>query len=246
LQLYALEVRKGFGFGIEGPASLGVMPQTSLLSWGADLRVALLEGLRHGAWRYLPDTSVGVAVRETTGLGELSLGTFAVDVRISEPFLAGGYALTPWLGYQWVTIHADSTLVDLTPAVNAAGVCGYAGANVPGNAGSTEALGAVPASGAPPGTLDGSPLCAAGSGADYRNSVAFDATDIRRHRALVGVSYRRELLKLGAQFVADLVRPDAAQSDAGVATALRCDQGGESCHPSARQWTISLGVGASF
>jgi hypothetical protein len=246
LQLYALELRKGLGFGIEAAVSLGVMPEMSLLSWGAELRVALLEGMRHGFWRYLPDTSVGVALQRATGLGELALGTLAIDARVSHPFVVAGYALTPWLGYQWVRIDADSSLVDLTPGVSAASECGYAGSNVPGNAGTPDAAGAMAASGAPAGTLDGSPLCNAGSGSDYANSVSFGDAEVQRHRALVGVSYRRELLKLGAQFVTDLVRPDAAQSDAGVARALRCEQSGDNCRPSPRQWTIAIELGASF
>jgi hypothetical protein len=246
LQLYALELRKGLGFGVEAAASIGVMPEMSLLSWGAELRVALLEGMRYGFWRYLPDTSVGVALQRATGLGELALGTLAVDARLSHPFIVAGYALTPWLGYQWVRIDADSALVDLTPAVSAAGECGYAGNNVPGTAGSPEVAGAVAAGGAPAGVLDGSPLCTAGSGADYANSVSFGDAEVQRHRALVGVTYRRELLKLGAQLITDLVRPDAAQSDAGVAQALRCDQSGADCRRSPRQWTVVLELGASF
>jgi hypothetical protein len=246
LQLYSLELRKGLGFGIEVAGTFGVMPETSLLSWGAELRVALLEGLRYGLWRYLPDTSVGVALQRATGLGELSLGTLAVDARVSHPFVVEGSVLTPWLGYQWVRIDADSQLVDLTPGVSASSECGYAGPNTPGNAASAEAAGAVAASGAPAGTLDGSPLCTSGSGADYANSVAFGEAEVQRHRALFGASYRRELLKLGAQFVTDLVRPDAAQSDAGVARALRCEQSGANCRPSPRQWTLVLELGASF
>jgi hypothetical protein len=246
LQMYALEVRKGLGFGLEVAGTFGVMPETSLLSWGVEARLALLEGMRYGFWRYLPDTSVGVALQRATGLGELSLGTLAVDARVSHPFVTDGFVLTPWVGYQWVRIDADSALVDLTPGVSAASECGYVGANTPGNAASAEAAGAVAASGAPPGTFDGSPLCATGSGSDYANSVSFGEAEVQRHRALFGVSYRRELLKVGAQFVTDLVRPDAAQSDANVAQALRCDQSGDNCRPSPRQWTIVLELGASF
>jgi hypothetical protein len=246
LQLYALELRKGFGFGLEAAASLGVMPHTSLLSWGGDLRVALLEGMRHGLWRYLPDTSLGASLRQATGLGELSLGTFALDARFSHPLASpAGFIVTPWLGYQWVRIDADSQQVDLTPGVGALESCGYAGSNVPGSPEAPEAEGAAPVSGAPTGTLDGSPLCR-GAGTDLANSVSFGEAAVQRHRVLVGASYRSEFLKLGAQVVTDLVRPDAAQTDAGIARALRCDAGGGNCRPSPRQWTVVLGVGASF
>jgi hypothetical protein len=246
LQLYALELRKGFGFGIEAAASLGVMPHTSVLSWGADLRVALLEGMRHGAWRYLPDTSIGASVRQATGLGELALGTLALDGRLSHPLSSpAGFVVTPWVGFQWVRIAADSSLVDLTPSVGALEACGYAGNDVPGSVGSPEAEGAVPASGAPAGALDGSPLCR-GDGTDLRSSVSFGEATIQRQRVLVGATYQREPLRAGAQVVTDLFRPDAVQSDAGVSRALRCDANGESCRPSPRQWTLVLELGVSF
>ena len=247
LQLYALELRKGFGFGVEAAASLGVMPETSVLSWGADVRVALLEGLRHGAFRYLPDTSVGASLRHATGLGELSLSTLALDARLSHPFVfRSGFIVTPWLGYQWLRISADSELVDLTPGVSALGDCGYVGSNSPGSAGTPETEGAVPASAAPAGTLDGAPLCSSGSGADFASSAAFGEVTVLRHRAVLGASYRQELLNVGAQLVTDLLSPDDAQSDEDVARALRCDSSGQSCRAAPRQWSLTLQLGASF
>jgi len=246
LQLYAVELRKGFGFGIEAAASLGVMPETSLLAWGADVRVALLEGLHHGAFRYLPDTSVGASLRHGTGLGELSLSTLALDARLSHPFaFSSGFIVTPWLGYQWVRISADSELVDLTPGVNALRECGYVGTNSPGSAGTPETQGAVPASAAPVGTLDGAPLCT-GSGADFASSAAFGDVTVIRHRAVLGASYRQELLNVGAQLVTDLLSPDDAQSDEDVARALRCDSSGQGCRAAPRQWSLTLQLGASF
>jgi hypothetical protein len=246
LQLYTLELRKGFGFGIEAAASLGAMPHTSLLAWGAELRVALLEGMHYGLWRYLPDTSLGLVWREATGLDDLALGTLALDARFSHPFAAvSGFSITPWLGYQWVRIDGRSELVDLTPRVGALETCGYAGNAVPGSPGSAEVEGTLPASGAPAGALDGSPLCRA-SGADLANSASFGDVAVHRHRVLAGVSYRREPLRVAAQLETDLLRPDAAQSDAAVSRALRCDAGGASCQPSPRQWTLVFEVGASF
>jgi hypothetical protein len=245
LQLYSLQVRKGFGFGIEAAGSVGVMPETSLVSFGADVRVALLEGMRHGVWRYLPDTSLGLGVREATGLGELALGTLAFDARISRPLAApGGYIITPWLGYQWLSIDARSSLVDLTPGVDALAACGFAGTNVPGS----DRAEAAPASGAGPDVFDGAPLCrnGAASGSDFANTVSFGDTEVQRHRVLLGVSYRQELLLVGLELIGDLVRPDAAQGDAAVAALLRCDASGGDCRPSPRQWTLALQLGAAF
>jgi hypothetical protein len=246
LQLYSLELRKGFGFGIEAAGNLGVMPHTSLLSWGAELRVAVLEGMRSGIFRYLPDTSLGAAFREATGLGDLALRTLAFDARVSRPLVgASGFVITPWLGYQWLRIDADSELVDLTPGVDALAECGFVGNNTQGipDAISSEV---GPASGATAGVYDGSPLCQAGSGADFQNDVSFGEASVQRQRVLLGVSYRQEFLNLGAQLVTDLVRPDAAQTDAGVAALLRCDARGEGCRATARQWTFVLELGAAF
>ena len=77
---------------------------------------ALLEGLRQGAWRYLPDTSLGVGLRQAAGMSDLDLGVLALDARVSEPFVgANGFILTPWVGYQFMRIDATSSWVDLTP-----------------------------------------------------------------------------------------------------------------------------------
>lgn len=240
LQLYSLEVRKGLGFGVELAGSVGVMPHASLVSWGADLRVALLEGMRHGAWRYLPDTSVGVGLREVTGLGDLELGTLALDGRLSRPLVgSSGYVLTPWIGYQWVRISGEAAPVDLTPQVDAFGECDYTGRNVPGVTGSA-------ASGAPAGVFDGSPVCSSGSGADFANVADFGAANVARHRLLLGVGYRRDLLKLGAEVLTDIVPPADAQSDDETEAALRCDGAAASCTSAPRQWTVVLRVGAAF
>jgi hypothetical protein len=243
LQLYSLEVRKGFGFGVEAAGSLGIMPNTSLVAWGADLRVALLEGLRHGAWRFLPDTSLGVGVRRTTGLADLGLGVLALDARVSEPLVgASGFIVTPWLGYQFTRIDAESAWVDLSPGRDAIAECGYVGPNVPGAPGSG-ANGATPAAGA---AFDGAPVCRDGSAADFANGVSFGEADVLRHRVLLGLSYRKELLRLGAELITDLVPPDDAQSSSAVAAALRCDNSGSECRSVSRQWTLGLQVGAAF
>jgi hypothetical protein len=252
LQLYSLEVRKGFGFGVEAAGSLGIMPNTSLVAWGADLRVAPLEGLRHGAWRFLPDASLGVGLRRATGMSDLDLGVLALDARISEPLVGpSGFIVTPWLGYQFTRTDAESSWVDLTPARDALAECGYVGPNVPGTpqvSGSELAGGGEGGSAVPPAAaaFDGRPVCRNGSASDFANGVSFGEADVLRHRVLVGLSYRRELLRLGAELITDLVHPDDAQSSTGVATALRCDSSASECRSSPRQWTLVLQVGAAF
>jgi hypothetical protein len=250
LQLYSVEVRKGFGFGVEAAGSLGIMPNTSLVAWGADLRVAPLEGLRHGAWRFLPDASLGVGLRRATGMSDLNLGVLALDARISEPLVGpSGFIVTPWLGYQFTRTDAESSWVDLTPGRDALAECGYLGPNVAGAPQSVGSEAAIDSGDALPtgaGAFDGKPVCRNGSAADFANGASFGEADVLRHRVLLGLSYRRELLRLGAELITDLVPADAAQSNPGVTTALRCDHSASDCHSSPRQWTLVLQVGAAF
>jgi hypothetical protein len=240
LQLYSLTVQKGLGLGIEASGSIGILPHTSAVAFGGDLRVALLEGMRHGGFRYLPDVSIGVGLRQVTGLAELWLRTLALEARLSRQLVApSGFIITPWLGYQWLKIDADSGLVDLTPSTDPVASCGFLGTNAPGMPGESEA--------AETAALDGSPRCAAPAGAvDYGSSVSFGEAEVFRHRVLLGLSYRQEVLKVGAELITDLVRPDAAQTDDAVAQALRCDAQGEGCEPSPRQWTLVVQLGAAF
>ena len=246
LQLYSLEVRKGLGLGIEAAGSVGIMPNTSIVALGGELRVALLEGMRHGSFRYLPDVSLGASLRQATGLGELSLRTLALEGRLSRGLVVpSGFILTPWLGYQWLHIHADSSLVDLTPSVDPLAACGFVGTNVPGMP-STEGDDTANTS-SEASVFDGALRCQPGGDAsDYANSVTFGEANVARHRVLVGLGYRREMLKIGAELITDLVSPDAAQKSESVERALRCDADGESCRASPRQWTLVMQVGAAF
>jgi len=248
LQLYSFEVRKGLGLGIEAAGNIGIMPHTSLVAIGGDLRIALLEGMRHGAFRYLPDTSVGVGLRQATGLQELSLRTLALEARLSRPVVVpSGFIITPWLGYQWLRIDGDSTLVDLTPSSDPLAACGFVGTNVPGMPGAPGSEPpAAPTTGAPASVFDGALRCQGSGGLDYASSVSFGEAEIMRHRVLLGLSYRQEMLKVGAELITDLIRPDAAQPDDAVSEALRCDADGEACEPSPRQWTLVMQVGAAF
>jgi hypothetical protein len=120
LMLYSFEARKGLGFGVEVAGNIGLMPETSLVSWGADVSLSVLEGFRRGVLGYLPDVSLGAAVREVSGLGLMELSTLALEARLSKPLvIAGRHVLTPWLGYQYGFIMAESGYVDFTPARDA-------------------------------------------------------------------------------------------------------------------------------
>lgn len=206
VQDYSLKFRKGFGFGLEMTAVVGFMPQTSILSGGADVRMSLLEGFRTGVGGVLPDVAVGAGVRTITGTQELQLTVMGLDGQISKPFpIASSSVLTPWLGYQYLFIWGDSGLIDLTPATNAIQACNYSGSNVPGNPDPTKTT----ASGQH--IYDGSPVCRGGQANDFNNNTVFESVRLRRHRLLAGLNYRYEMLMVGGQFIMDLVPPADAQ-----------------------------------
>jgi hypothetical protein len=216
LQLYSVKFRKGFGFGLEVTGAVGFMPQTSIISGGADVRMSLLEGFRTGIPGVLPDIAVGAGVRTITGTPQFQLTVMGLDGQISKPFaIADSSQLTPWLGYQYLFIYADSGLIDLTPGTDAVGYCNYQGNGVPPT--TKEVL---DTDNNPVGVYDGSPVCAGGQPYDFNNNVVFDPARLRRHRLLAGLNYRYEMVMVGGQFIMDLVPPADAQPNADDKKAL--------------------------
>jgi hypothetical protein len=225
LQLYSLQFRKSFGFGLEVAGIVGFMPKTSIVSGGADVRFSLLEGFRKGIGGVLPDVAVGAGVRTITGTPQIQLTVASLDAVVSKPLpLQDAMVLTPYLGYQYLWIFGDSGLVDLTPGTDALRYCNYAGQDVPGV-------------GADARTHTGKPVCNGGSPLDFNNNVVFKPARLERHRLLFGLNYRYEVLMLGGQFLIDAVPPADAQNDDADAKILE----GES-----RQYTLSFQLGAMF
>ncbi len=147
------------------------------------------------------------------------------DVQISKPLaIASSSVLTPWVGYQHLWIFGNSGLVDLTPATDALGYCGYAGQDVPGTPGAS--------------ANDGQPICRGGSPLDFNNNVVFDQVRIDRDRLMFGMNYRYEMVSFGAQFITDMLAPANAQkSGSAQAKALV---------GTPRQWTTVLSLGVEF
>jgi hypothetical protein len=204
IQAYSLRIRKGFGFGLEAGTQVGWVPSTTILTGGADLRMALLEGFRTGVAGILPDVSVGAGVRTITGTEQLQLTTVGLDVQLSKPLpIAGQMVLSPWIGYQYLWIFGDSGLIDTTPGTDAVGYCQTKGPNVPGNGDPTK-----------PGVYDGQPVCAKnGSPIDFNNNVVFSpAARLERQRIMFGLDYRFEMVSFGAEFITDLIAPADAQA----------------------------------
>jgi hypothetical protein len=215
LQIYAIKARKGLPFGFEVAGSIGTISNTSLWVGGGDLRWSLMEGFRTGALGLLPDVSLGGGVRTLTGTQKFYLTTVAFDVKLSKPIaLQDSAQLIPELGYQRVVIFGDSGVIDSTPNVDAAQQCGLDGAD----------------------PVTGAPRCrnklpnGADNSSDFANSFTFQKVRVHRHRGLVGLNYRYELIWLGGQVAFDLTEPkDENPFLVG-----------------SRQWTLSLEAGVHF
>jgi hypothetical protein len=217
--VYTLKARKGLPFGFELDGALGYVSNTSLWTIGADLRWALLEGFRTGPMGYFPDIAIGTGVRTITGSSKMYLTTVGIDVAASKPFtLADEAVLTPYIGYQQLFIYGNSAVLDATPGVDAIQQCGYTGPQASGAPNCNNKV----ATGTPGQTVP--------NDGDFNNNITFDPVRIQRNRAFLGVTYRYELLYLGAQFLFDLTSPNSIDADLSAT----------------RQWTMSLEGGVFF
>jgi hypothetical protein len=215
LALYSIKARKGLPLGFEIAAALGFMSNTTMWVTGADLRWSLLEGFRTGLPGYVPDVSFGAGVRTVTGTSKFLLTTVGIDAQISKPIaIANSAVLTPYLGYQRLLVYGDSTVVDTTPNVDALQQCGYQGTNA----------------------TTGAPVCAnklsngADNNGDFNNNVTFDKVRTQRHRGIIGLNYRYEILYLAGQMLFDITPPSA--ENPGLSDT--------------RQWQMSLEGGVFF
>ena len=231
MALYQLKIRKGFPFGIELTGNFGYLAQSSIYTLGADVRWSLFEGFRTGIPAIFPELSVGGSVRTITGTDQFQLTVASADGQISKPIpIAGSVVLTPWVGYQFMRIFGDSGLIDLTPNTDAVNYCGFQGTQTPYT---TQKGG--PAAGKAP---DGQPICKTpGTSADFNNTVVFNSVRLNRHRIVAGLQLRVQMIKLGGQFMYDLVDP---------ADANKPDSGPNLYKDVKRQMTMAVDLGAVF
>lgn len=217
IQVYTLKARKGLPLGFELTGALGYVGNTSLWVGGADIRWSLLEGFRApNLLGYVPDVSVGGGVRTLTGSAKVFLTTVGIDVQVSKPFtLADSAVLTPYVGYQRLIIFGNSTVVDTTPNVDALARCGYRGTR----------------------SDNGQPICANNipgtntpDSGDFNNNVTFAGFRTYRHRGIVGLNYRYEILYLAGQMIFDITSPSDEDPQ---------------LNPT-RQYTMSLEAGVFF
>jgi hypothetical protein len=241
LQLYTLKITKGLPFGFELTGAFGYLAQSSIYTIGADVRWSLFEGFRTGVPAFFPELAVGGGVRTITGTDQFQLTVASADGELSKPIpIAGTVVLTPWLGYQYLRIFGDSNLIDLTPNTDATNYCGFTGPNTPANPDPTKnnSLNGQP-------TFDGQPACKGGTSADFNNTVVFNQARLNRHRILAGLELRVQMIKIGGQFMYDVVDPGNATSiDAATLAAVYHNQ-----NPYAdvkRQMTLAFDVGAVF
>ncbi len=231
IQVYSANLRKGFGFGLELGANAGIVPETSLMTIGADLRMALLEGFRTGVAGYLPDVAVGGGVRTVPGSSEFDLTIASADVEISKPFtLAGSSVLTPWVGLQQLWIFGDSSVIDLTPGTDPLSQCNYVGDHLPGTTDPND----------PNATSanTGQPYCTGGgTDTDFNNNAVFRDVRTERRRIVIGLSLQHETAFISGVVMTDLGKPADAQSSAR-------DKQDLSGMPS--QWTFAGEIGLSF
>jgi hypothetical protein len=192
LQVYAIKARKGLPLGFEVAGSFGYVSNTSLWTWGGDVRWSMLEGFRTGALGLLPDISVGGGIRTVTGTSRFYLTTLGIDVRASKPIaLADSAQLIPSIGFQRLIIFGDSNVVDATPNVDAAAQCGFAGLDA----------------------TTGAPTCrnklpnGSDANGDFANNFTFDKVRVHRNRGMVALNYRYEIVWLGSQIAFDINEP---------------------------------------
>ena len=215
IQVYSLKARKGLPFGFEVAGSLGTITKTTMWVVGADVRWSLLEGFRTGALGILPDLAIGSGVRTVTGTSKFHLTTVGIDAQLSKPIaLADAAQLTPYIGYQRLIIFGDSVVVDSTPNVDALEQCGYTGQD--------------PRTGAP--QCRNKLSSGADNNGDFNNNIVFGKVRTHRHRGIIGVNYRYEVLYLASQFLVDLTPPN--DENPGLSAT--------------RQWTLSLEAGVFF
>ena len=187
-----LHVRKGLPFGIEIGLEGGHFYDSSLWVWGADLKIAILEGFREGWQAILPDIAVRGTVRSLAGARDLQLTVPSFDVIVSKRLVLGKVLeLTPMVAAQFFWIAADSEVVDLTPGTDAYAACDPVATPDP----------------------ESPPLACQGDTSDLANNRSFDELRAFRSRLALGLSGRYRYLSLGVTFHIDLLDPSNADDD---------------------------------
>ncbi len=106
-----LHVRKGLPFSFEIGGSLAHLFDSELYVLGTEVKFSLNEG-----FFYLPDLAVRGTLNTALGSSDLNLSTAGFDVSMSKSFgIVGVVSITPYAGYNYLSIISSSRLLDVTP-----------------------------------------------------------------------------------------------------------------------------------
>jgi hypothetical protein len=106
-----LHVRKGLPFSLEVGSTLTHLFESEMFALGTEAKLALNEG-----FLYLPDLAVRGTFNTVLGSSDLNLATLGFDISISKSFgVVGVLNITPYAGYNYLTVIASSRLLDVTP-----------------------------------------------------------------------------------------------------------------------------------
>ena len=192
-----LHLRKGLPFGLEVGLEGGHFYDTSLWLWGADLKIAILEGFRDGWQAFLPDIAIRGTVRTLTGSPSLQLTVPSFDLIVSKRLVLGSvFELTPIVGAQFFWVLADSEVVDLTPETDGYAACAPISPRV-----GAEDPAAQPA------------IACTGDSTDLQNNRSFAELRAFRSRLAIGLAGRYRYLSMGVAFHIDLRNPSDADGD---------------------------------
>jgi hypothetical protein len=194
-----VEARKGLPFGLELGSTLAQAVDTSLWSFGLQLKWALFEGFHSGVGR-LPDLSIGGGFQQSLGSHQLSIQLFTLDLVASKRFVVDRTVqLSPFLGAQLLFVDAQSEVVDLTPGGEAV---------APAQAAPEDAFGdCMPDPAGQPAQSATYIECADGSRGDFINQVAFNDVSQRRMRLGAGARLRYDFFTAGISVMLDLLTP---------------------------------------
>jgi len=186
LSVSRLRFTKGLPLGLSVGANIGKLQRTSLWMVGAELKLALIEGLTQ-AWA--PALGLRLATSRLVGDGTLGLTTVSADVVVSKEWVAlRALKVVPYLAVGSLWTRSRTGLVDLTPNVDSL-AC---------------------ADGSDP-LCNASDIGTSRS--DLGNDRRFAKLGLTRYRAFVGVWLRYGVFALAVESVFDLVSPQLADSD---------------------------------
>lgn len=186
LTVSRLRFTRGLPLGLSIGANVGKLQRTSLWVVGAELKLALFEGLTQP---WAPALGVRLATSRLVGDATIGLTTLSSDVVVSKEWVAlRALKVVPYVAVGSLWTHARSGQVDLTPNVDAL-ACAHGADQVCNDNG----LGASPG--------------------DLAHDARFNELSLMRYRAFIGVWLRYGMLALAAEGVLDLLSPQLADSD---------------------------------